>query len=256
MLGGLHERAEARRLPRARCAGLGDPLVAPLRDPHEADHAGGEQAGEEASQHHLGSSGEGDRGGDEHHRVHGRRRRAGTSPPRPAPRRGPRAARRSAPSCTHSPGRATPAAAATGTARTGRAGSSPGQRRRAARRPRWRRSRTTPSTRKGSAWTHDRDEDRGPALEGVGVERSGDERAHQRGADHEPDEHRQGSRPAGAPRGLRRVGGRRGGHLPTVGAATQPSPGHRPVSARGLAPLTTPRVHVRGSCTRRSPART
>ena len=34
------------------------------------------------------------------------------------------AAPRSAPSCTHSPGRATPAAAATGTARTGRAGSS------------------------------------------------------------------------------------------------------------------------------------
>ena len=61
------------------------------------------------------------------------------------------------------------------------------------------------------------DEDRGPALEGVCIEPAGDKGAQQCGADHEPDEHWQGTRLAGTGRRLR-VDGLRGGHAATVDA--------------------------------------
>ena len=40
----------------------------------------------------------------------------------------------------------------------------------------------------------DGDEDRGPALQRISIERVVDERAHEHGANHEPDEHGQGAR--------------------------------------------------------------
>ena len=132
---------------------LGGPdqqVVAAGSRPHQTDDDRREEAGQQPGEHHLGLAGEGHRGRDQHDRVD---RGCGQQEGQRRGRRTPRATSRPAMGTEpHSqPGRATPAAAATGTANTG----GRAEPREQARRDEGGDGRAdgTPSTRNGIAWT-------------------------------------------------------------------------------------------------------